>query len=110
MTTIRPATDADVPAMNALVTAVARERTFLLATEGFTLEQTRGYLAHLQANGGVSLVEQHEVDALVHLVDGILPGPGLDDTESVGLQAFGERPSNQLFIVGYQDRRHQGEV
>ena len=56
MTDIRPATDADVPAMNALVTAVARERTFLLATEGFTLEQTRGYLAHLQANGGVALV------------------------------------------------------
>ena len=70
---IRAATDADVSAMNALVTAVSRERTFLLATDGFTLEQTRGYLAHLHANGGVALVAVQDA-RVVGWLD-IAPGP-----------------------------------
>ncbi len=53
---IRSITDADVAALNALVCSVARERTYLGTTEGFTLEQTRGYLAALRAAGGVALL------------------------------------------------------
>ena len=45
---IRPAIDADVSALNTLVTAVSRERAVPLATEGFAVEQTRGYLAHVR--------------------------------------------------------------
>lgn len=48
---IRPTTDEDVAALNALVTAVARERRYLGSTEGFTLDQTRAYLAHVRARG-----------------------------------------------------------
>ncbi|AMY08093.1 Putative phosphinothricin acetyltransferase YwnH [Luteitalea pratensis] len=53
---IRPATDADVSALNALVTAVSRERAYLGSTEGFTLEQTQGYIAHLRQSNGIALV------------------------------------------------------
>ena len=53
---IRPTTDDDVPALNTLVSAVARERAYLGSTEGFTREQTRGYLAHLRESCGVALV------------------------------------------------------
>jgi len=56
MTTIRPATDADAPAMNALVTAVCRERAYLGSPDGFTLEQTQDYLAHLRQSNGLALV------------------------------------------------------
>ena len=41
--------------------AVARERLYLGSTEGFTLEQTRRYLAHLRESGGIALVAiEHE--------------------------------------------------
>ena len=73
MTQIRPATDEDAPAVNALVTAVSRERTFLLATEGFTLEQTREYLARLRDSGGVALVALQAANVVGWL--DITPGP-----------------------------------
>ena len=107
MTQIRPATEADVPAMNALVTAVARERTFLLATEGFTLEQTRAYLAHLQATGGVSLVALHGA-RVVGWLD-ITPGPfeGLTHCGHVGMglapDARGQGIGRALLERGLED-------
>jgi RimJ/RimL family protein N-acetyltransferase len=70
---IRPTTDEDAPGLNHLVTAVARERAFLGSTEGFGLEQTRGYLAHLRQGGGVALVAV-EADRVVGWVD-IARGP-----------------------------------
>lgn len=70
---IRATTADDAEALQALVGAVALERRYLGATQPFTLEQTRGYLAHVQASGGVALVA--DVDGrLVGWVD-ILPGP-----------------------------------
>ncbi|MGV3518854.1 MAG: GNAT family N-acetyltransferase [Luteitalea sp.] len=69
---IRPTTAADVEALHALVTAVCRERRFLGSTTGFTVDQTRGYVAHVQATGGVSLVAL-EQERLVGWVD-IVPG------------------------------------
>jgi RimJ/RimL family protein N-acetyltransferase len=53
---IRATREDDVEALNALVTAVARERAFLGSTDGFSVEQTHGYLAHLQQSNGVALV------------------------------------------------------
>lgn len=53
---IRPTTRHDVSALQALVAAVARERRYLGTLDGFTLEQTRDYLAHLHVTGGVALV------------------------------------------------------
>lgn len=53
---IRATTEDDVEGLSALVTAVARERTFLGTTEGFPVEQTRGYLAHVRQSDGVALV------------------------------------------------------
>jgi RimJ/RimL family protein N-acetyltransferase len=73
MMLIRPATDSDAPAMNALVTAVARERAYLGATEGFTLDQTQGYLAHLRQSNGIALVALDE-DRLIGWID-ITRGP-----------------------------------
>jgi len=67
------------------VTAVARERAYLLATEGFTLEQTRAYLAHLRDTGGVALVAVEDA-RVVGWVD-ITPGPfeGLTHCGHVGM-------------------------
>ena len=53
---IRATTEDDVEALDALVTAVAQERAFLGSTDGFGVEQTRGYLAHLRQSNGVALV------------------------------------------------------
>lgn len=69
---IRPTIDADVTALNAMVNAVCRERRFLASTVGFTLEQSRAYLAHVRVSGGVSLVALEE-ERLVGWVD-IVPG------------------------------------
>lgn len=70
---IRPATDADVAALNALVSGVARERAYLGTTEGFTPEQTRSYLAALRASNGVALLalDQEHIVGWVN----ISPGP-----------------------------------
>ena len=57
---IRDATLDDAPALNALVTTVARERRYLGSTEGFTLEQTLGYLSRLQEGNEVSLVAEDD--------------------------------------------------
>jgi RimJ/RimL family protein N-acetyltransferase len=70
---IRPTTDDDVAALHGLITAVARERKYLGTTEGFTFEQTAGYLAHLRGSGGVALVALEQED-LVGWVD-IARGP-----------------------------------
>ena len=70
---IRTTTEDDVPALSALVTAVARERAFLGSTDGFPAEQTRGYLAHLQQSNGVALVAV-DGERLVGWLD-IAPGP-----------------------------------
>jgi len=85
MIEIRPTTDADAADVNALVTAVARERAYLLATEGFTLEQTRAYLADLRDAGGVALVAVEDA-RIVGWVD-ITPGPfeGLTHCGHVGM-------------------------
>ncbi|HTV01713.1 MAG TPA: GNAT family protein [Luteitalea sp.] len=73
MITIRDTTAADVPALAALVGAVARERRYLGTVDGFTDEQTASYLTHVRAGGGVHLVA---VDGtrLVGWID-ILEGP-----------------------------------
>ncbi len=73
MVQIRSTLDQDVPALNALVTEVCRERMYLGSTEGFTLEQTRGHLALLRESDGVTLVAM-EGDRLVGWVD-IARGP-----------------------------------
>ena len=52
---------------------MARERKYLGSTEGFTHEQTMGYLAHLRESGGVSLVAM-EQERLVGWVD-VARGP-----------------------------------
>lgn len=70
---IRPTIDDDVPALNELVTAVARERAYLGSTDGFGLEQTRGYLAHLRQTGGIALVAV-DGDRVVGWID-IARGP-----------------------------------
>ena len=54
--TIRPTTHEDADALQALVGGVALERRYLGATQPFTLEQTRGYLAHVEAGRGIALV------------------------------------------------------
>lgn len=53
---IRPTTPADAEALQALVGAVALERRYLGATQPFTVEQTRGYIAHVREGNGVALV------------------------------------------------------
>ena len=53
---IRPTTPADAEALQALVGAVALERRYLGATQPFTVEQTRGYSAHVREGNGVALV------------------------------------------------------
>ncbi|BCS34788.1 hypothetical protein TBR22_A40140 [Luteitalea sp. TBR-22] len=70
---IRPTTADDVAALQALVGAVALERRYLGATQPFTLQQTRDYLAHVEAGGGVALVAVSG-ERLVGWTD-ILPGP-----------------------------------
>ena len=65
---IRPTTDEDAAALHALVTAVSRERRYLGSTEGFTLEQTRGYLAQLRQSNGIALVAM-DGDRLVGWID-----------------------------------------
>jgi RimJ/RimL family protein N-acetyltransferase len=70
---IRPATDADVPALNALVTVVACERAYLGSPEGFTLEQTQGHLTHLRQANGIALVAA-DGDRLLGWID-ITRGP-----------------------------------
>jgi RimJ/RimL family protein N-acetyltransferase len=81
---VRTATVNDAFTLQAVVAAVARERQYLGSTEGFTLEQTRDYIARLHAAGGVQLVAlatpEHDDrrrrtgQALLGWVD-ILPGP-----------------------------------
>lgn len=70
--TIRATTQDDAEALQALVGAVALERRYLGATRPFTVEQTRGYLAHVQAGDGVALVAT-DGDRVVGWVD-ILQG------------------------------------
>lgn len=70
---IRPTTEADAPALGALVMAVARERAYLGSTEGFTLEQTVGFLAHLRDNDGLAFVAI-DGERLVGWID-IVRGP-----------------------------------
>ena len=53
---IRPTTEGDAEGLQALVGAVALERRYLGATQPFTVEQTRSYLAHVRAGDGVALV------------------------------------------------------
>ncbi len=52
------------------------------------------------------VVEEHEVDALVHTVDRLVAGRRLDNAHAVGPQALRQRPPNQLFIVGDEDGGH----
>ncbi len=82
---IRTTTDADAAALHALVSSVARERVHLAATHGFTLAQTRDFLAALRASGGIALLglEQEQV---VGWVD-IAPGPfeGLTHCARLGM-------------------------
>ena len=70
---IRPTTDEDVPALQTLVEAVARERRYLGSTDGFTVTQTADYLSHVRASGGVALVAI-DGDRLVGWID-IVRGP-----------------------------------
>ena len=56
---VRATTPDDAEALQGLVGAVARERRYLGATEPFTVEQTRAYLAHVRAGQGVALVAAH---------------------------------------------------
>jgi RimJ/RimL family protein N-acetyltransferase len=71
--TIRDTTPDDVPALATLVTSVARERRYLGSTDGFSTDQTLGYLTHVRATGGVHLVAV-DADRLVGWLD-ILRGP-----------------------------------
>lgn len=71
---IRQTTDQDVSALADLVAAVARERAYLGSTEGFGLEQTRGYLAHLRQSGGIALVAVDQAGRVVGWVD-VARGP-----------------------------------
>ncbi|MCC6161780.1 MAG: GNAT family N-acetyltransferase [Acidobacteria bacterium] len=70
---VRPTTDDDAPALQALVEAVARERRYLGSTDGFTIAQTREYLSHVRASNGVALVLV-DADRLIGWVD-IVCGP-----------------------------------
>lgn len=70
---IRATTDMDADALQAVVGEVALERRYLGATEPFTVDQTRHYLAHVRAGGGIALVAV-EGARLVGWVD-IVPGP-----------------------------------
>jgi RimJ/RimL family protein N-acetyltransferase len=70
---IRPTTDEDAPALQALVAAVARERAYLGSTDGFELDQTRAYLSHLRQSGGISLLAV-EHDRVIGWVD-VARGP-----------------------------------
>lgn len=78
---IRPTTLEDVDALQGLVGSVALERRYLGATVPFTVEQTRAYVAHVQAGGGVALVAVHG-NRLLGWVD-IMQG------EYEGLRHFG---------------------
>ncbi len=75
---IRPTTPDDAPALQALIAAVARERRYLGATEGFTLEQTREYIARVEAAGGVQLTaaegEPPDLVGWVNVVPGAFEG------------------------------------
>lgn len=70
---IRETTDADAAALSALVSSVARERIHLASAQGFSLEQTRAFLAALRASGGIALLGLDQ-EQVVGWVD-IAPGP-----------------------------------
>ncbi|WP_157726387.1 GNAT family N-acetyltransferase [Imhoffiella purpurea] len=53
---IRTTEIADADAVARCVTAVARERRFLVTTEGFSAEETRAYIRGQKASGGVHWV------------------------------------------------------
>lgn len=71
--TIRATTTEDAPALQALVGDVALERRYLGATQPFTLEQTRDYLAHVVTGRGIALVAT-DGTRLLGWVD-VLSGP-----------------------------------
>jgi ribosomal protein S18 acetylase RimI-like enzyme len=81
---VRTTTVGDAFTLQAVVAAVARERRYLGSTDGFTLAQTRDYIARLHAAGGVQLValaapahgdrRRRTGQELLGWVD-ILPGP-----------------------------------
>ena len=71
---IRPTTDDDVAALQALVEAVCRERRYLGSTTGFSIEQTRAHLTHVWATRGVALVAVDTDGRLVGFLD-ITQGP-----------------------------------
>jgi RimJ/RimL family protein N-acetyltransferase len=56
MITLRPTTPDDAPGLCACVDAVARERRYLAHVRGFTVEQTRAFLASLAESGGVQVL------------------------------------------------------
>lgn len=56
MVPIRPSVLDDAPGIAACVDAVARERRYLLHVQGFTVDDTRTYLASLESSGGVQFV------------------------------------------------------
>ena len=70
---VRPTTDEDAPALQALVEIVERERRYLGSTDGFTVAQTRDYLSHVRASNGVALVLV-DAERLVGWID-IVRGP-----------------------------------
>ena len=49
------------------------------------------------------VVEQHEVDALLELLERRLAGAGLEDLVAVGLEPLAQRPADQSFVVDDQN-------
>jgi RimJ/RimL family protein N-acetyltransferase len=53
---VRDTMDADAARVTALVDSVARERRYLAATVGFSVDSTREFIASVKAAGGVHVV------------------------------------------------------
>ena len=59
---------------------------------------------------GQPIVEQDEIDALGQLLHGGAPGVRLEHVVSLGLEAFGQRPANQGFVVDDKNRGFRHDV
>ena len=56
MITLRQSTLDDAEAISACITTVARERRYAATTQGFTVDETREFIAWLEKNKGIQMI------------------------------------------------------
>src|SRR5262245_31698309 len=99
MITLRPSTPDDAPGLCACVDAVARERRYLGNVRGFTVEETRSFLASFADSAGVQLVALAEA-AVVGWCD-VTPLP-FEGMRHVGRLGMGLLPAYRGQGLGRQ--------